>query len=209
MKHTDKKKMKSSLYLNGEERFGLISSKAYALFAPFALKSLYRCAIEDITKMGAKRILEVGAGPGYLSIELAKRLPSSKIYCIDPSEAMKEVGQKNIKRAKLKNVEYLPGSSRHVPINSKFDVVFSTLSFHHWKKKNESLAYLLKFLTNKGALMVYEYDRDGLGAVLSLLVGNHSLSERDVRRLIIDKKFKIDINKRGRIISFRISRRKF
>lgn len=207
MAYTTEKEAKESLYLNGEEKFGPLSSKAYALFAPFALRNMYKYAIDDIVKAKAKNILEVGAGPGYLSIELARRLPSSKIYCIDPSEGMKKVGQNNIAKSGLKNVEYLLGSSRHVPLNSKFDVIFSTLSFHHWKKKSESIAYLLKFLAKKGELLVYEYNKDGLGMILGLLVGNHSLSEEEIRRLGVEKKFKIWIKKRGRIISFKITRK--
>ena len=43
--------------------------------------------------------------------------------------------------------------------------------------------------------------------ILGLLVGNHSLSEEEIRRLGVEKKFKIWIKKRGRIISFKITRK--
>ena len=126
-------------YIKGEEKFGAITSKLYSAFAHIALDRMYNLVVDDLVKLHPKSILEVGSGPGDLAIKLSKRMPSSIIYCVDPSVYMRKIALKKIEKHTAKNIIYLTGSSRHVPLKRRFNVIISTLSFHHWMRKKESL----------------------------------------------------------------------
>ena len=196
--------MKRDLYLQGEERFGPISSRFYSMFAVKGLAGMYSLAINDITKTKATKILEIGAGPGSLAVELAKRMPRSQVYCVDPSKAMIAIGLKKIRKRGLNNARYLLGSSRYVPLKLKFDVIFSTLSFHHWKDKSGSIAYLTKLLNPNGSILIYEYDKDKLKTLPKIFMGAHALSRSDIKKLYINSEYSIKILKKGNFIVLKI-----
>ncbi len=196
--------MEKDFYLKGEERFGPLSSRLYSVFAVKGLAGMYSLAINDITRKGAGRILEVGAGPGDLAVHLAERMPESEIYCIDPSKTMRDIGLKKIKERGLNNMKYFLGSSRNVPLKLKFDVIFSTLSFHHWKDKSGSIAYLTKFLKPNGSIMIYEYDKDKLKTMPKLFMGAHALSRSDIENLHINPGYGIKTHKKGNFIVLEI-----
>ncbi|MCL5017618.1 MAG: class I SAM-dependent methyltransferase [Candidatus Parvarchaeota archaeon] len=190
--------------MKGEERFGPLSSRLYSVFAVKGLAGMYSLAINDITRKGAGRILEVGAGPGDLAVKLAEMMPESEIYCIDPSKAMRNIGLKKIKERGLNNMKYFLGSSRNVPLKLKFDVIFSTLSFHHWKDKSGSIAYLTKFLKPNGSIMIYEYDKDKLKTMPKLFMGAHALSRSDIENLHINPGYGIKTLKKGNFVVLEI-----
>lgn len=196
--------MEKDFYLKGEERFGPLSSRLYSVFAVKGLAGMYSLAINDITRKGAGRILEVGAGPGDLAVKLAEMMPESEIYCIDPSKAMRNIGLKKIKERGLNNMKYFLGSSRNVPLKLKFDVIFSTLSFHHWKDKSGSIAYLTKFLKPNGSIMIYEYDKDKLKTMPKLFMGAHALSRSDIENLHINPGYSIKTLKKGNFVVLEI-----
>ena len=196
--------MEKDFYLKGEERFGPLSSRLYSVFAVKGLAGMYSLAINDITRKGAGRILEVGAGPGDLAVKLAEMMPRSQLYCIDPSKAMRNIGLKKIKERGLNNMKYFLGSSRNVPLKLKFDVIFSTLSFHHWKDKSGSIAYLTKFLKPNGSIMIYEYDKDKLKTMPKLFMGAHALSRSDIENLHINPGYGIKTHKKGNFIVLEI-----
>ena len=196
--------MEKDFYLKGEERFGPLSSRLYSVFAVKGLAGMYSLAINDITRKGAGRILEVGAGPGDLAVHLAERMPESEIYCIDPSKTMRDIGLKKIKERGLNNMKYFLGSSRNVPLKLKFDVIFSTLSFHHWKDKSGSIAYLTKFLKPNGSIMIYEYDKDKLKTMPKLFMGAHALSRSDIENLHINPGYSIKTHKKGNFVVLEI-----
>ena len=199
--------MEKDFYLKGEERFGPLSSRLYSVFAVKGLAGMYSLAINDITRKGAGRILEVGAGPGDLAVKLAERMPESEVYCIDPSKAMRNIGLKKIKERGLNNMKYFLGSSRNVPLKLKFDIIFSTLSFHHWKEKSNSLSYLAKLLKPNGSILIYEYNKDKLKTLPKLFMGAHALSRSDVEKLRISPSYAIKTFAKGDLIVLRIRRK--
>ena len=125
-------------YEKGEERFGFISSKIYSIGSSKAMKSFYSFIAVDIKKYRPKRILDVGAGPGDLALLISK-MKNAEVYCVDPSYPMKKIAEKKFTRNRIKNVRYELGSSRNIPFNEKFDVIVTTISFHHWKEKEKSI----------------------------------------------------------------------
>ena len=183
-------------YEKGEERFGFISSRIYSIGSSKAMKGFYSFVAKDIKRYRPKRILDVGAGPGDLAIILSK-MKDVEIYCVDPSYSMKRIAKKKFTRDRIKNVRYELGSSRNIPFNEKFDVIVTTISFHHWKEKEKSINYLLKKLNKKGIFIIYEFCYDKLNSIQKISIGKHSLSikEAESYRFKGYKKSKEIINK--------------
>src|SRR3954451_6482516 len=101
-----------------------------------ALRRLYRTVAQQISAgvPPSGSVLDVGAGPGHLLVELARRRPDIHVVGIDPSEDM--VGHA-VKRAAAEalseRVEARVAAAEALPFDDgSFDAVVSTLSAHHW-----------------------------------------------------------------------------
>jgi len=191
-------------YIKGEEKFGPLSSRAYSLGSRRSLKGLYLVALNKIKKTNPKTVLDVGAGPGDLAILLASTLKNAKIFCVDPSTYMADIAINRSKKIGIKNIYYKLGSSRNIPFKTKFDIITTTLSFHHWKKKEESINYLLNRLIKNGILMLCEFSYEKLTKIQKLVMGKHSLSKVEAKSYQFKGYTKkINIYKNIIIISFK------
>ncbi|MCL4396817.1 class I SAM-dependent methyltransferase [Candidatus Parvarchaeota archaeon] len=185
-------------YKKGEERFGVISSRIYSFGSSKSMKSFYSFIADEIKNYRPKRILDVGAGPGDLALLLSK-MKNIEVYCIDPSASMKRIAERKFTKNEIKNVKYGLGSSRHLPFNEKFDLIVTTISFHHWKEKEKSIRYLLKKLNKKGIFIIYEFCYDKLNGFQRMSIGKHSLSIKEAESYRF-KGYKKNIEVIGKII---------
>ena len=127
------------------------------------MKDFYRGVVDEVlSKVPAGRILDIGTGPGYVPIMMAKKSNNLEIKGIDISQAMVNIAAKNARKAGLsERLEFKPGSAGSVPFgDGYFDLVITTLSFHHWSKPVESLKEIRRVLTSGGEVWIYELQRD-------------------------------------------------
>ncbi len=162
-------------YLPGEERFGFITSRMYFIAAQLPLlKKFYNFITDDMLKTRAKRILDVGTGPGDIPLALARlSRVKRKIYAIDPSSEM--VGIAKWHAGSDSKTIFSVGSSRHVPFAGKFDIIFTCASYHHWQDKAGSLKYLKRLLNKGGEIRIYESNREKLNWLDRHIVAGHTL----------------------------------
>jgi len=86
-----------------------------------------------IKHLKSEKILEIGPGPGYLSIEIAK-LGDFQIIGLDISETMTGIAKRNAQEAGIE-VEFRLGNAASMPFqDNTFDFVVSSGSLHHWKE---------------------------------------------------------------------------
>lgn len=184
-------------YLPGEERFGPVMARIYSFFVKTSItKDFYAFVIEDINRHDANSILDVGTGPGEIPMRLSKnRL--LKVYAIDPSPSMIKIATKKA-AAKKSNVVFRIGSSRNIPFKRKFDIIMSSISFHHWNKKKEALLYMSTFLTSKGVMNIYEYELGRMSGMLKFLGGSHGIGVSEIYGLINGTNLKIKSLRRGK-----------
>ena len=168
-------------YEKGEERFGFISSRLYSFGSSRSLQKFYYFIAKDIEKEKPKRILDIGAGPGDLAMQFNK-IKTAKVCCIDPSISMQRMAKNKFARNKIKNIEYKLGSSRYIPFKEKFDLITTTISFHHWEEKESSMRYILKKLSKNGKFIIYEFCYDRLSGIQKIAMGKHSLSIKQAKK---------------------------
>jgi ubiquinone/menaquinone biosynthesis C-methylase UbiE len=91
-----------------------------------------KIANDIVEKMGKGTILDLGSGPGYLSIEIAKRSPSLQVYGIDLSRQMVKIARRHAKG--VDNARFVFGNAAKLPFkDNSIDLVISTGASHHWK----------------------------------------------------------------------------
>jgi len=106
------------------------------------------------------RILDLGCGSGQLAAQLAKRVRHGSVLGVDPAEEMIRVARRRHRR---KNLRFEVGSSDAIPADAgAFDMVVSTISFHHWMRPAASLREVARVLRRDGRLLILDFCRDNL-----------------------------------------------
>ncbi len=104
--------------------------------------------------LGRKRIngiIDLGCGTGRFSEGLATRF-KTRVFGIDPSGKMLEQA-----RAKRKDdrVQYMSGHSESIPLPSgSVDIVFMSMSFHHFRDPGASLRECRRVLNEHGVAVL-------------------------------------------------------
>ena len=142
----------------------LFRSWLYAHLARSAVRrGLYRRFVSDLAARVPRggRLLDVGAGPGYLLGDLARARPDLRTWGLDCSPDM-------MRRARRQQAGCLPGASRWLVADAcalpfaagSFDQVVATFSFHIWPCPVAGLQELRRLLKPGGAAWVVELRRE-------------------------------------------------
>jgi ubiquinone/menaquinone biosynthesis C-methylase UbiE len=117
---------------------------------------------EIASKVPSGRILDIGTGPGYIPIEVARASKNVEVKAIDISSAMVKIARQKAEDAGLsQRVQFECGSAEHIPYgDGYFDLVVSTLSFHHWANRIECLKEIRRVLKTGGEAWIYEIRKD-------------------------------------------------
>jgi SAM-dependent methyltransferase len=106
------------------------------------------------------RYLEIGSGPGYQTAEVMRRFSPREIVCVEPSRDMLDAAGSYMAQCGFsKKVRLVEGFVEDtVLLNSlgQFDMVYSTLSMHHWGNPIFGLKNLLKTLKPDGLMVIYD-----------------------------------------------------
>jgi ubiquinone/menaquinone biosynthesis C-methylase UbiE len=107
-------------------------------------------------------ILEVGPGPAFISIEIARRIPQARIVGLDISETMIGIGRRNVAEAGLsERITFRLGNAVAMPFDgAEFDFVVSSGSLHHWSKPIEVFEEIYHVLKPSQAALVYDVRKD-------------------------------------------------
>ena len=129
-----------------------------ALAHRLLLRSLFDGVAADIARVASEgaRVLEVGCGPGRLSMLLAHRYRLN-VTGLDLDPKMIELARKNAAAANGAAPSFVVGnvSSLSFPDES-FDLVVSTLSMHHWTDVPTALNEIGRVLRPKGRALVWD-----------------------------------------------------
>jgi SAM-dependent methyltransferase len=137
---------------------------------------MYRGIVRDVRDLKLSgRFLEVGAGPGFLSVMLAQKYPEITVTAVDLSPDMADVAGEYIAVNGLGGrIKYIVGDAADrdlVDGLGRFDFVYSTFSLHHWESPRECLRNLWDAVEDGGFLYINDFRRMRLLAALPIKDG--------------------------------------
>jgi len=145
-----------------------------------ALRRLYRTVAQQVCAgvPPCGSVLDVGAGPGHLLVELARRRPDIHLAGIDPSEDMVGHAKKRAAEAAFSDrVEAQVAAAEGLPFgDGSFDAVVSTLSAHHWSDVAASVSEQVRVLRQGGSIWVFDLRRGPAHTVAQRLEQDSSLT---------------------------------
>jgi ubiquinone/menaquinone biosynthesis C-methylase UbiE len=162
-------------------------------------KAVLELAAQEVPRPAA--ILDVGCGTGRLLCTAAGQFPGARLEGVDAAEGMIE--QAKASAGEGSRIDFQLATAEKLPFaDSQFDLVFSTMTFHHWADQRQGIAEISRVMTPSGRWILAEIvvsgvlryfrrllrlkqfpERTGLDAMLSA-AGLRVLDERRVQRRI-------------------------
>jgi ubiquinone/menaquinone biosynthesis C-methylase UbiE len=126
--------MKESIKI---ERIPGVLASAYEKATRMVIESYYRpVAREIVANLNEGAILDLGTGPGYLPIEIAKKSATINVIGVDLSRKLVEIARANAAKAGLTDrLTFQAGNAGRLEFaDSSFDMVISTGMLHSLKE---------------------------------------------------------------------------
>jgi ubiquinone/menaquinone biosynthesis C-methylase UbiE len=116
-------------------------------------------------------LVDVGCGPGYLLVNMARAFNDLKFIGVDISSQMLEKATDNIaSKGFTERVSFRAGDIQGLPFESNsLDFVVSTLSLHHWLQPKQGFEEILRVLKTGGQFLVFDLKRNSPRLVYWLL----------------------------------------
>lgn len=125
---------------------------------------------------------DVGCGPGYFTIPLARRLVKGKVYAFDVQEAMLEAARKSVAAAGVKNVEVARTEETELPVPSEsLDGAFLAFILHEVEGSlTDYMAMLKRKVKPGGWVAILDWKKEPMEEGPPL---HERLTEAEVRAL--------------------------
>ena len=141
----------------------MIDDKTAEKFAKYMKKypDLYQNLAVIVKKYATNArpvIIDLGVGPGLLSLELHNKISDAKIIGVDPLQKMLQLAKSN---ACFDSFEAKLGSSENIPVdNDSADIVVSRFSLPYWEDQNSSFKEIYRVLKPGGKVILEALNRD-------------------------------------------------
>jgi ubiquinone/menaquinone biosynthesis C-methylase UbiE len=137
-------------------------SRVYSLITSSRMLGDYyeSVASQVLSRLPIGRVLDIGTGPGRLPVIIASRNKYIMITGLDLSPDMVKIASARAAKKGLSNLDFRPGNAGELPFGDReFDLVISTLSFHHWKEPEAALGEIYRVLREGGEAWIYDIPR--------------------------------------------------
>lgn len=125
------------------------------------------------------RVLELGPGPGYFSVDLARRVPFGSLHLVDLQAPMLAMARERLRAARATNVRYATGDALALPYPAEvFDVAVLVTVLGEVPDPAACVRELKRVLRPSGTLSVSE------------LIGDADfIGRNDLRRMAVNEGF--------------------
>jgi ubiquinone/menaquinone biosynthesis C-methylase UbiE len=121
-------------------------------------KTVLELARAEVPEPGT--ILDVGCGTGRLLRAAAEEFPAAKIEGVDAAQEMVRYAQGLV--AAGSSITIRQGTAEHLPFaDAQFDLVFSTMTFHHWADQRAGAAEVARVLKPGGRWLLADFIATG------------------------------------------------
>ncbi|MGH7903826.1 MAG: class I SAM-dependent methyltransferase [Candidatus Dormibacteraceae bacterium] len=139
-------------------------------------RTLLDLAQAEVPRPGA--ILDVGCGTGRLLMSAEARFPGAELVGVDAAPGM--VRQAQASARERTSIRFQHARAEHLPFpDGRFDLVFSTLTFHHWGDQAKAVAEVARVLTPGGRWLLADFLATGLMRYVRMLLRMKRFPERE------------------------------
>lgn len=151
-------------------------------------QTVLQMAAEQAGRPGA--ILDVGCGTGKLLRAAKTRFPGARLEGVDPANEMVKHAQTMSRNG---TVLFRQASAEALPFpDASFDLVFSTMTFHHWQNQARGAAEVARVLTPGGRWLLADFVATGFMKPIRRLLRLHQFPDRShLRSLLRDAGLKV------------------
>jgi len=122
-------------------------------------------------------ILDVGCGTGRLLRSAALRFPAARLVGVDAAIEMVRQAEASLPPGTA--IEFQQATAEELPFsNAQFDLVFSTLTFHHWQDQRQGAAEVARVLAPGGRWLLADFVATGLMRYVRRLLRLKQFPER-------------------------------
>jgi ubiquinone/menaquinone biosynthesis C-methylase UbiE len=140
------------------------ASRAWLLDNPF--RKIIQPPAELLEKLGVtsgQTAVDFGCGPGYFTIELAKK--AGKVVAVDLQTEMLKKAQHKIAKAHITNVEFLQNNGTTIQLpDAAADLILLIIAFHEISDTAATLKEFSRILKPNGKLAIVEVIKKGIFA---------------------------------------------
>jgi ubiquinone/menaquinone biosynthesis C-methylase UbiE len=158
---------------------------AFTLLIP--LRNIFLSPEKLIKRLELKEdhtVLEIGPGPGYFSLNVARNLPEGKLVLTDIQEEMLNYAKKRLDKKGIRNVEYKLCDGQKLDFSDEsFDRVFMVTVIGEVEHKEAYIKEIYRILKKGGMLSISELagdpDKMSIGEIEELVgICNFRLKNR-------------------------------
>lgn len=107
------------------------------------------------------RVLEIGPGSGYYSVEVAKKVMQGELVLLDIQEEMLEKSREKLKALNITNFSTKKSDGKSLPFeDSTFDAIFMVTVFGEIEERSSFLSEATRVLKPGGVLSITEHHPD-------------------------------------------------
>ena len=137
-------------------------------------RAVLQLAEEEVGSPGA--ILDVGCGTGKLLRSASQRFPGAKLLGVDAAIEMVKQAQKSTPDGRI---QFQQATAEELPFpDGSFDLVFSTMTFHHWQNQGRGAVEVARVLAPGGRWLLAEFVPSGLMKRVRSLLRLHQFPDR-------------------------------
>jgi ubiquinone/menaquinone biosynthesis C-methylase UbiE len=150
--------------------------------------SVLRMAAQQVDR--PRGILDIGCGTGKLLGVAQGRFPDAKLFGVDAAIEM-------VRRAQASNpgeaIHFQQAIAEELPFaGASFDMVFSTMTFHHWRDQSKGIAEIARVLAPDGRWLLAEFVASGFMRHVRRLLRLHQFPERaQLQRVLMSSGLKV------------------
>ena len=138
-------------------------------------KTLLNLAAAQVPR--PRSILDVGCGTGRLLRTTAQRFPAARLEGVDAAPQMVRTAIHLLPPGASINVQ--EATAEALPFaDGQFDLVFSTMTFHHWADQPKGVSEVARVLAPEGRWLLADLIGKGLVRRVTQLLGLHRFFDR-------------------------------
>lgn len=132
-------------------------------------------AAQEVPRPAA--ILDVGCGTGRLLRSAAGRFPGARLVGVDAAIEMVKQAEASLPAGMA--IRFQQATAEELPLpGGEFDLVFSTLTFHHWHEQGRGIAEVARVLAPGGRWLLADFIVAGLMRYLRRILRLTQFPER-------------------------------